>query len=408
MQTLSSDMTAWIDAQQSEMIKHVCALAEINSHTLNTKGICDVAKLVTEFAAVLNPDLTETIEMPAAPNVDDLGNVIENPIAPALKFTKRPNAPIQVLLMIHMDTVYPIDHPFQSLNWIDDNTLNGPGVLDAKGGIITMLTALQAFEQSPHASELGYTIIFNTDEEIGSPSSVNMIKEHAKDVHLALVYEPAMPNGDIVSTRKGSGNFAITVQGQAAHAGRDFFKGKNALNAVASLTQELNKITNADSGTTCNIGYIHGGGPVNVVPDKAVLKFNIRLFDADAQVSIYQQLKALTEELDQTEGYGAQLHGSFYNPPKVLTPALSQLMEHIQLLSKDLGMDIQYQPSGGVCDGNKIASVGTPVIDTLGPRGNYMHNPNEFVLVDSLPQRTKITAALLSAYASGQLPIPGH
>ncbi|QDU35448.1 Carboxypeptidase G2 precursor [Poriferisphaera corsica] len=405
MNALESNTAQWIDSQQQSMVQQLCALAEINSHTYNIPGINAVAELVTQFAAPLELEASTLAPKPI-PNIDSDGNFTQTPVAPILKFTKRPNAPIQALLMIHLDTVYPADHPFQSLTWIDDNTLNGPGVLDAKGGIITMLTALQAFEQSPHAQNLGYTILFNTDEEVGSLGSVDHIHQHAKQADFALVYEPSLPNGHLVSTRKGSGNFSVVIHGQAAHAGRDFFAGQNALSQAAKLATQLETLINPQNETTLNIGYIHGGGPVNVVPDKAVLKFNARIHELETQNQLTAQIDHLIEQINQTPGFSATLHGSFYNPPKQQTTALAQMMHDIQTLAKQLNIDVQYQSSGGVCDGNKIAAVGTPVIDTLGPTGNHMHNTKEFVLINTLPQRAKLSAAILAAYASQQLPCP--
>ena len=163
--------------------------------------------------------------------IDAAGKAYEVPHGRNLHLTVRPDAPVQLLFTGHMDTVFAVDHPFQSLTWLEPGkVLGGPGVADMKGGIAVMLAALKAVEASPAASVLGYEVVINSDEEVGSLGSAALIAEAARGKRAALTYEPsALPDGTLAGARPGSGNFAFTVHGRSAHAGRNPEEGRNAL-----------------------------------------------------------------------------------------------------------------------------------------------------------------------------------
>ena len=156
----------------------------------------------------------------------------------------------------------------------------GPGVIDAKGGLVVLLTAIDAVERSDLAGNLGWELFLNTDEEIGSPGSAAFFAEAAKRNHLALLFEPAMPDGALVSERKGSGNFSLVVRGRAAHAGRDFSAGRNAIVAAADFAVAVHRLNGTIPEVTLNVARIDGGGPANVVPDLAVCRLNAGSRDA--------------------------------------------------------------------------------------------------------------------------------
>ena len=160
---------------------------------------------------------------------------------------------------------------------LDDNRIQGPGVTDAKGGLLVMLKALEAFERSPWANELGWEALINPDEEIGSPGSKLLLEKAARTNDIGLVFEPSLSDGNLVGSRRGSGNFVVMVKGRAAHAGREPHIGRNAINALAEFVVQLNSLPPGALGLTLNVGYIEGGGPVNVVPDRAICKFNVRV-----------------------------------------------------------------------------------------------------------------------------------
>lgn len=331
------------------------------------------------------------------------------PLGQAISMTKRPDAPLQVLLVIHMDTVYGPDHPFAATTLLDDNRLQGPGVADAKGGLVVMLTALEAFEQFPQANNLGWQVIINPDEELGSPGSAALLAETAQHHHVGLVFEPTLPDGTLIAARKGSGNFSIAIHGRSAHAGRDIDAGRNAIHAMAKLIDQLTALPQQREGLTVSAAYIEGGtaaGPANIVPDLAVCRLNMRVANHADQAFAETELQRLVNEVNSQDGYSAQLHGCFQAPPKPLDEPLQQLLDAVAACGRELDIPIRWRDSGGVCDGNKLAAAGLVNVDTLGPRGGDIHSENEYLLLDSLTERAKLTALLLMKLAAGDITPP--
>ena len=209
----------WIDTQRSVMQERVVRWSNINSGTFNLRGLEQLANELRRDFDVLG-GATESLALEPAPSIDAEGRTIPLPLGKALRIRKRPDAPMRVLACIHMDTVYSSDDPFQTTTLVDENTLRGPGVADAKGGLAVMLTALEALERSPHAAGIGWEVLINPDEETGSVGSGPLLTESAHANHLGLVFEPALPGGALAERRRGAGNFTVVVRGRSAHAGR--------------------------------------------------------------------------------------------------------------------------------------------------------------------------------------------
>ncbi|RVU30697.1 hydrolase [Neptunomonas marina] len=389
----------WIDSQQDTMLARTIALAEINSGSLNYAGVNAVGKQLIEYAAKLEGHVEV---LPVAPYefVNASGDVEQTPLGDAVRITKRPEAPLQIFFCGHMDTVFPIDHPFQTMTWLDDNTLNGPGVADLKGGLMIMVTALEALERSPWADQIGWEILFNPDEEIGSPGSAQLIADAATRVDLGMIYEPCMPDGTLAGARKGSGNFSLVVRGKAAHAGREHHLGRNAIRAMADFIAALDDLNGQREGVTINPGFIEGGGAVNIVPDLCLSRFNIRLERPEDEQWCLDNIASILNEINGRDGISAELHGGFGRKPKVLTPANQKLFELAKSCGAELGMTIEWKPTGGCCDGNNLAAAGIPNIDTLGVQGGKIHSSDEYMLVDSLSQRARLSALMLMRLAT--------
>jgi glutamate carboxypeptidase len=301
---------------------------------------------------------------------------------------------VQLLFTGHMDTVFAADHAFQETRWLEDGVLNGPGVADMKGGLAVMLAALSAVEGTLVADQIGYEIVINSDEEVGSLSSAELLTRAAQGKRAALTYEPAaLPDGTLAGARPGSGNYGIVVRGKSAHAGRNPEDGRNALLAAADLALRLDALKR--DGLTVNPSRIEGGSPSNVVPDLAVLRVNLRPrtpeIEAEAKRQIDQAVAAVAAERDVS----IELHGGFGRPPKPLTPEAEALFGLVRQAGADLGQAITWQPSGGVCDGNNIAACGVPVVDTMGVRGGKIHSMDEFLIVDSLKERAALSAVTI-------------
>lgn len=403
------DPLAWIETQADVMRDRVQRWCAINSGSANRDGIERVAAAV-EPALRAMADSVERIALPAVETLDDAGNITATPTAPALRARRRPAAPVQVLLAIHMDTVYDPDHAFQSVTDTGNGRINGPGVADAKGGIAVMFTALEALERAEPAvrDRVGWTVLLNPDEETGSLGSGDLLREEARRAHVGLVYEPALADGSLIAGRKGSGNFAVVVRGKSAHAGRAFFEGRNAVVAAAEVAQQLAGLTDEARGTTVNVGRIAGGGANNVVPELAVVRFNVRVADPAGLGDLQKRLGEVAAGVDGREGFSAELHGGFNNPPKPVTPGIERLLGQLREAGQSVGVAFGVQDSGGVCDGNKLAAEGLPVVDTLGPVGGAIHSGDEYLVLDSLVPRAKLSAALLLGYAQGRFDPPAR
>jgi glutamate carboxypeptidase len=332
-------------------------------------------------------------------NVDSAGRTIPIEHGRHLHLTVRPTAPVQLLFTGHMDTVFGADHAFQETRRLDEGMLNGPGVADMKGGIAVMLAALKAIEHSGIADRLGYEVVINSDEEVGSPASAALLEQAAHGKHAALTYEPAaLPDGTLAGARPGSGNFAIVVRGRSAHAGRNPEDGRNALLAAADLALRLDALKR--DGLTVNPSRIEGGGPSNVVPDFALLRVNLRPRTPDIEAEARSAIDRAVAEIAAEREVQVELHGGFGRPPKPLTPKAEALFNLVRQAGSDLGQAIAWQPSGGVCDGNNIAACGVPVVDTMGVRGGKIHSMEEYLIVDSLEERAALSALTIARLAA--------
>jgi glutamate carboxypeptidase len=389
-----SDVLTWIDAQSPRMIDTVIRWCGINSGSRNLAGLASMsAALQTDFA-VLGGEMHE-VGLPPESTIDNTGHLVPLALGKAIRIRKRPDAPVQVFLCIHMDTVYGPDHPLQTVRWTDGRTVNGPGVADAKGGLCVMLVALQAFEQSPLANRLGWEVLINPDEELGSPGSAGLLAEAARRNQLGLVFEPAHADGALVGERKGSGNFTVVIHGRSAHAGRDFHQGRNAIHSAAELVVALDQINRAHPGVTVNVGRIDGGGPTNIVPDLAIVRFNARVPAHLNVPAIDAEIQRAVDQISRRDGIRVELSGSFTSPPRPMDLPTTRLYEQLAQCGTELGLNVAWHASGGVSDANKLSAAGLPVIDTLGPSGGNLHSAEEFLLTDTLTQKAKLTALLL-------------
>jgi glutamate carboxypeptidase len=260
-----------------------------------------------------------------------------------------------------------------------------------KGGIAVMLAALKAIEQGAAADRIGYEVVINSDEEVGSLASAALLAQAARGKRAALTYEPAaLPDGTLAGARPGSGNFSLVVRGRSAHAGRNPEDGRNALLAAAELALHLAK--SKYPGLSVNPSRIDGGSPSNVVPDLAILRVNLRPRTPEDEQRAGELIDTAVTAIASEHDVEIEVHGGFGRPPKPLSPEAEGLFELVKRAGADLGQTIAWQPSGGVCDGNNIAACGVPVVDTMGVRGGKIHSMEEFLIVESLKERASLSA----------------
>ena len=388
----------WIDSRQPLLLDILGELSAINSGSTNLEGLARMQSALTDLFAPLADDVA-VLPSAEASHVGLAGERQITRYGNILRFHKRSDAPIQVLLVGHMDTVFPIDHPFQSPTIIDDGILQGPGVADMKGGILVMLTALQAFEGLAGHDRLGWQVLLNSDEETGSHGSREALLAAAEIAHAGMIYEPALADGTLSRARKGSGNFTLIACGRAAHAGREFAKGENAIVALSQAMLEIAALTELSRGLTVNVARVRGGHAFNVVPDTAVCQFNVRCVRAAEQTEVRQRLGDLLGRWNRTGETRFELHGDFTRPPKEVSRAHQLMMNWLQDCGRALDMEVTFQDTGGCCDGNNLAAAGLPNIDTLGVLGGHIHTQREFMLTDSLAERAKLSLSLLQRLA---------
>ena len=372
----------------------------INSGSRNLAGLEEMAEPLAAAMAAIGP--VDRLPLGQTQEVAADGAIRAVSTGDALRLRVRPDAPVQVALTGHYDTVYPAETRFREVVIREDGALHGPGIADMKGGISVMLAALTAFERHPLAARVGYTALLSPDEETGSLASAPLLAELGAAAHVGMTYEPALADGTLVSGRKGSGNFHIRVTGRAAHAGRDFASGRNAVLAAARIAQALGGLNGRREGVTVNVARIDGGAPLNMVPDVAVLRFNARLPDSEAETWLMQGIEEALRE-GRGDGIGAELHGGITRKPKPFVPAQQMLFEAVREAGSLIGQSLAWALSGGVCEGNNLFAAGLPGIDTLGVRGGDIHSEREYAWSASFTERAQLSALVLAKLAEGSI-----
>ena len=368
--------------------------ANLNSGSENFAGLDRMrAALAAKFATLRDA----TIEhVPLA-----------NTPAQAVRVRIRSNAPTQILFSGHYDTVYGADSPFQTCTLLDADTLRGPGVADMKGGLVVILAALREFENSPHAAHLGCEVLLTPDEEVGSFGSAPLFAAAGASMKfaLALVFEPARPNGDLVHSRKGTGNFIATCHGRAAHAASPIRAGRNAIAALAEFLVAAHRVPDEMPGVMLNIGNIRGGGPAtNVVPDFAEAKLDLRITRAADREPLLAHLRELAAPINARDGFRLEITGAFNRPPKESGPTEAAALAVYQQAGLELGLaPFSTAHTGGASDGNNLSAAGLPNLDGLGPIGDKLHSADEFVRLGSLAERAHLTARFLEKLAAGRI-----
>ncbi|MDB2439804.1 hydrolase [Hellea sp.] len=396
-----STLVDGVDDNFSDMLSTVMAWSSQNSGSHNRSGLIAMRGLLSERFAEL-PGEVEEVPLPEGEYVALSGEVEAITYEPALQVSVRPDAPVQLVLTGHYDTVFPKDFHFQKPVKVDVDTINGPGTADMKAGLMVMLTALETLERSDNAKSIGYKILMSPDEEIGSPGSSAILAELGKSSHVGLTYEPALADGSMAGARKGSGNFTLIIKGRAAHAGREHHIGRNAIAAMAEFIGGMEALNGQRDGVTFNIAKIDGGGAVNIVPELAIGRFNVRMKETADMAWIEQKLEDLVTKINFKDGISAHMHGGFTRPPKPMAPANAKVFDWVKQAGGLLGQEIKWSPSGGVCEGNNLWASGCPNVDTLGVRGGDIHSDREFMKISSLVECARLSSVILMKLASGE------
>jgi glutamate carboxypeptidase len=299
------------------------------------------------------------------------------------------------LVLGHFDTVWPLGTLERMPFRVGDGRAYGPGIFDMKASLAILLTVLDQLRKNANLVRRPIWVLFTSDEEIGSPTSRDLIEKLAVDCAYVLVLEPALANGGLKTARKGVGRFRLEVEGRAAHAGVAPQDGRSAIVELAHQILRLQKLQDLTAGTTINIGVIQGGTTSNVVPAKASADLDVRVASMAEESRIVAAFQSLVPEIDGTR---LILTGSFNRPPMERTPAVAALFEQARAIGlATLGLSLPEGSTGGASDGNFTAALGLPTLDGLGACGGGAHADDEHVLVASLPQRALLLFHLLQS-----------
>jgi glutamate carboxypeptidase len=303
----------------------------------------------------------------------------------------------RVLLVCHMDTVWPegtvAERPFR----VDGDRAYGPGVSDAKSGLLAGIEAVDVLRSSAGAGApfAHVTFVCNPDEEVGSPFSGPLIGELARQHDAAFVLEAGRQNGDIVSARKGITSIRAELTGRAAHAGVEPEKGHHAVLDAAMKTVELQALNGRYPGVTVNVGVLSGGTRPNVVPDRCVMEVDVRAWQTSALDQATDRIRTILER-PKVDGVRASVHLNTEFPPMERSAATARLVDAARDLARELGFPLDDASTGGVSDANLVAAAGTPVLDGLGPVGGDDHSPDEWLDLPSIAPRVALLAGLVA------------
>lgn len=297
----------------------------------------------------------------------------------------------QIMLLGHFDTVWDVGQLARMPVVRTDGKLHGPGVFDMKSGIAVALLAMRALGATGGRAPR-VVMLWTTDEEIGSGTSREEIEAEARRSEAVLVLEPSLPGGAAKTSRKGCGEFDVTIRGIPAHAGLDPGRGASAIHELAHQIRALEALQDLARGISVNVGTISGGSRTNVIAEQAHASVDVRVPTLEDAVRLERAVRGLTPHLD---GTSVELTGGFGRPPLERSPEVVRLYHQARDVARALGVDLAEGGAGGGSDGNFTAAAGVPTLDGLGPAGDGAHALHEHVLVADLSWRAAFVAGLL-------------
>ena len=379
-------LVEWVDAHRDDMLTFLGRIVEMESPTEDKAA-------VDAIGAVFRDAYTR---LGCAVQVEPQEQYGDHVVAETPK-----TGGGRVLLVGHMDTVYPKGTTAARSFTVRNGRAFGPAVMDMKGGLVVMLYALRALSATTGFGNA--CLVLNSDEEPGSPSSRDGWPRRAANADWAFILEPAQEDGSLVSRRKGVGIFRMRVSGRAAHAGAEPEKGANAILALAQQAIAVSELAHPRVGTTVNVGVVRGGTLPYVVPAEAEASIDIRV---PTLVEAERVLRELAEVSARTPVAGTRtmIDGFFHRPPLEEVVGVEPLKSFVAACGEELRMKVRFASTGGASDGNNLAAAGIPTIDGMGPVGAGAHSDSEWMDVDSLFQKTKLLALVLHRLWAGALP----
>lgn len=373
----------YIDGVADEQIDFVRTLVSIDSGTDDKAG-------VDKAGAILAHELHSLgFEVLFAPQTEVGNHVIAR---------KSAGSGHDVLLVGHLDTVFPrgtaAGRPFT----IEAGRAYGPGVYDMRGGLGVLVYALRALRDAAADTwrTLGIRIVLNSDEEPGSDTSREAIASEAQQAALACILEPARAGGEYVSARKGVSRYVVSVRGIAAHSGNQPHLGASAISELAAKVVALDALDGVEDGLTVNVGVLHGGTRVNMVADSADCEVEMRLPTLASMNLVEDRIRRVNEPLAVPRTQTV-VTGGLKQYPMEARADQEPLWQLLELAGREIGFEVRRVATGGASDGNTTSRF-VPTIDGMGPRGDYAHSPEEYIDVSSLTERTKALARFLELW----------
>lgn len=370
--------------QQPQIVETIKQLVEIESPS-------DVKQAVDRLGAVLASRFGELGGRVRLHRAEKFGNHLQVDFKPRSSRQQKP-----VLLLGHMDTVYPIGTISRMKCRVAKGRVWGPGVLDMKSGIALAFHVLEAMlKWGDGKLSRPVTLFLVSDEEVGSKSSRGITEELARKASAVLVLEPAFGlEGAVKTARKGVGEYRLTVHGKAAHSGLDFETGQSAIIELANQIQGISKVVDLEHGITLNVGRVTGGTRVNVVPAQAQAFLDVRVAAPSDAAEIDRKLKGLRPSNPQCR---LEVSGEIGRPPMERTAGVAALYAKGKDIAAVLGLELKEAAVGGGSDGNFTAALGVPTLDGLGAVGEGAHAEHESVVISELPARAALLAGLIEA-----------
>ncbi|SKA50410.1 M20 family metallopeptidase [Enterovibrio nigricans] len=317
---------------------------------------------------------------------------------PGLEIRNKPESDVIDLMLIgHMDTVFPVGTAAKRPMSVDGNRAFGPGVSDMKSGLLNIVYALRTLDAAV-LDKMSICVCMNPDEEIGSLHSGEWLKSVAEDAHHVLVCEAARADGSLVKARKGNARYKMTFNGKAAHAGNEPQNGRSAISEMAHWIVAINEMTNFDTGTTLNVGVVSGGDGANIVPELATAVVDVRFWDNDEYAAVDRKIREMAENAF-IDGVSVIVDREAYKPSMTPSEKTESLMAMIEETGTELGMNITWQAVGGGSDANLTAILGIPTLDGLGPIGAGFHSDAEYLELDSIEPRVEMLQRIITKLA---------
>lgn len=369
----------------------------LNNFDLN-KYLKELETIVNIDSGSKDPEGVEKIALFFKTKYDELGfktklHYLDESVGPCLEIKNNDSENIDILMIGHMDTVFPKGTVAQRPYRKEGNLAYGPGVIDMKASLLSIFYAMEELKEEIEGKS-SICIIYNSDEEISSRYSRQLIEERAKKSKYALILEPARSNGALVYERKGLSKYEISFKGKSAHAGVDPENGVSAINELAYWVRELHALNNYKVGTSVNVGVIEGGTQANVVAESARLEVDLRFRDMSELQKIKDRIDYLIEN-PATEGIQVDVKEIGHRPPMNPSEKTKELYEIINRIGERLNIEIKWASTGGGSDANFTAALGVPSIDGLGPVGGGGHGVNEYLEVDTVEPRLKLLIEII-------------